>query len=99
MVAVRKSNCGEMVCICTEEMLTIIHYMSNDIEQAVGTRMTASSKIQKRIVKTETAILENVPKDIEDMAGMVKSAKEEKTVNLFTMKRTATVSFQILKLR
>ena len=96
MVAVRKSNCGEMVCICTGEMLTIIHYTSNDIEQAVGTRI---QKIQKRIVKTETAILENVPKGIEDMAGMVKSAKEEKTVNLFTMKRTATVSFQILKLR
>ena len=47
----------------------------------VGTRMTASLNIPKKIVQAKTAVLENVPKDIEEIAGMVKSAKEEKAVN------------------
>ena len=51
--------------------------------------------IPKKIVKAKTAVLENVPKEIEEIDGMVKSAKEEKAVNLFTIKRAATVSFEI----
>ena len=65
----------------------------------VDTKMTASLNIPKKIVIAKTAVQENVPKDTEEIAGMVKNVKEEKAVNLFTRKKTTTVQFQILKLR
>ena len=62
------------------------------------TKMSASLIIPKKTVIAKPAAPENVLKDIEEVVGMVKHVKEEKYVNILTMKKTAIV-FPILKLR
>ena len=62
------------------------------------TKMSASIIIPKKTVIAKPAAPENFLKDIEEVVGMVKHVKEEKYVNILTMKKTAIV-FPILKLR
>ena len=57
------------------------------IPSIADTKMSASLIIAKKTVIAKPAALENVLKDIEEVVGMVKHVKEEKYVNIITMKK------------
>ena len=84
---------------CLKLLIQIIQNVSITMWDTADTKMSASLIIPKKTVLAKTAAPENVLKDIEEVVGMVKHVKEEKYVNILTMKRTAIVIFPILKLR
>ena len=65
----------------------------------VGTKISASFKIQKKIVTTKHVLLKNVLKDTREAADLEINGKEEIAVNLFRKKKILTVTYLVLKHR